>query len=128
MDNPGGGEMLYHWHSTHDLKTRAMNQLKNGIELGRMIPRSIPLLEEMRQITNDGGSIGGAGKSKDDRVMAAALAYQAWNTWVQPKMKAQGLTLEKSMDVEKKGGTPPLDRVVMSYLKRANITLSTNGA
>jgi hypothetical protein len=124
MDNPGGGELLYQWKTTHDLKTRAMNQMKNGIELGRMIPRSIPLLEEMRQITNEGGVVGAASGRKDDRVMAAALAYQAWNTWVQPKVKALGLTLEKSLDIEKKGGTPPLDRVVMGYLKRANISLA----
>jgi len=31
MDNPGGGEMLYQWKTTHELKTRAYNQLKNGI-------------------------------------------------------------------------------------------------
>ena len=125
MDNPGGGEMLYQWKTTHDLKTRAMNQMKNGIELGRMIPRSIPLLEEMRRIVNDGGTVGAEGKAKDDRVMAAALAYQAWNTWVQPKLKGLGMTREKAVDIEGKGGTPPLDRLVMGYLKRANITVPT---
>jgi hypothetical protein len=122
-DNPGGGELLYHWHSTHDLKTRAMNQMKNSIELNRMIPRSIPLLEEMRRIVNEGGSIGAEGRSKDDRVMGAALAHQAWNTWIQPKVKALGLTMERSSDIEAKGGTPPLDRIIMGYLKRANITV-----
>jgi hypothetical protein len=56
--------------------------------------------------------------------MAAAMAYQAFNTWVQPKVKALGLTLERSADIEAKGGTPPLDRVVASYLKRSNITVA----
>src|SRR5882724_578201 len=65
MDNPGGGEMLYQWKTTHELKTRAYNQLKNGIELHRMIPRSMPLLEEMQRIVNDGGSIGAEGRAKD---------------------------------------------------------------
>ena len=96
MDNPGGGELLYQWKTTHELKTRAMNQLKNGIELHRMIPRSMPLLEEMQRIVNDQGSIGAEGRGKDDRVMAAALAYQAWNTWVQPRVKGLGMSLAKS--------------------------------
>ena len=125
MDNPGGGDLLYQWKTTEDLKRRAMNQFKNGIELHRMVPRSIPLLEEMRRIVNDGGHIGAEGRAKDDRVMAAAMAYQAWNTWVQPRVKALGLTLDRSRDIEAKGGTPPLDRVVAGYLKRANITLPT---
>src|SRR5207244_11945835 len=109
--------------TTHRLKTRAMNQMKNGIELGRMIPRSVPLLEEMRRIVNDGGSIGAEGRSKDDRVMASALAYQAWNTWVQPKVKAMGLTLEKSAKIEQDHGTPPTERLITAYLKRMNITV-----
>jgi hypothetical protein len=125
MDNPGGGELLYQWKTTHELKTRAMNQLKNGIELHRMIPRSMPLLEEMQRIVNDGGSIGAEGRSKDDRVMAAALAYQAWTTWVQPKVKAMGLTLQKSHEIEEKGGTPPTERIIQNYLKRMNITVPT---
>jgi len=125
LDNPGGGEMLYQWKTTMDLKTRAMNQMKNGIELGRMIPRSVPLLEEMQRIVNDGGSIGGEGRSKDDRVMAGALAYQAWNTWVQPRMKVLGMSREKSDDIESNGGTPPTERIIQNYLKRMNISVPT---
>ena len=123
MDNPGGGELLYQWKTTHDLKTRAMNQFKNGVELGRVVPRSIPLLDEMRRIVNDGGTIGAEGRSKDDRVMAAALAYQAWNTWVQPRVKGLGLTMAKSSEIEEKGGTPPTERIIQGYLKRMNISV-----
>ena len=123
LDNPGGGELLYQWKTTEDLKRRAMNQMKNGIELKRMIPRSVPLLEEMARIVNDGGSIGGEGRSKDDRVMGAALAYQAWNTWVQTRVKGLGLTMAKSAEVEQKGGTPPTERLIANYLKRMNITV-----
>jgi hypothetical protein len=125
LDNPGGGELLYQWKTTHELKTRAMNQLKNGIELGRMIPRSVPLLEEMRRIVNDGGSIGAEGRAKDDRVMGAALAYQAWSTWVQSRVKALGLTLAKSAQIEEDKGTPPTERLITEYLKRMNISVPT---
>lgn len=123
MDNPGGGELMYQWKTTEELKRRAMNQMKNGIELKRMIPRSVPLLEEMARIVNDGGQIGGEGRSKDDRVMGAALAYQAWNSWIQNRVKGLGLSLAKSMEVEEKGGTPPTERLIANYLKRMNITV-----
>ena len=124
MDNPGGGELLWQWKTTHDLKTRAMNQLKNAIELHRMVPRSMPLLEEMQRIVNDEGSIGAEGRGKDDRVMAAALAYQAYNTWVQGRVKNLGMSLQKSQEIEEKGGTPVTERVITNYLKRMNITVT----
>jgi hypothetical protein len=128
MDNPGGGEMLYQWKTTEDLKRRAMNMYKNGIELGRAVPRSVQLLEEMRRIINDAGWIGAEGNAKDDRVMAAALAYQAWNQWVQPKVKALGLTQARSNEIERQGGTPPIDRVITSYLKRMKIEMPAKEA
>jgi hypothetical protein len=121
IDNPGGGEMVYQWKTTMELKRRMMNQMKNGIELNRMIPRSLHLCEEMRQIINDEGSIGAEGHGKDDRVMAAALAYQGWNNWVQPRVKALGLTLANSEKIEQRGGTEPVDRLITSFLKKVNI-------
>ena len=123
MDNPGGGEVLYQWKTSEDLKRRAMNMMKNGVELGRMQPRSVQLLEEMRRIINDQGWIGAEGNAKDDRVMGAALAYQAWSQWVQPKVKALGLTQARAGEIEAKGGTPPTERVIANYLKRMNIEL-----
>lgn len=124
IDSLSGG-IVYQWRSSEELKRRMMNQMKNGIELGRMIPRSLPLCEEMRKIVNDDGHIGAEGRAKDDRVIGAALAYQAWSTWVQPRMQGQGLTLSRSQEVESKGGTDPVDRMILNYLKRVNISVPT---
>jgi hypothetical protein len=121
MDTPGGGSLVYQWKTTHELKQRMMHQFKNGIELGRCIPRSIPLLEEMRRIVNDEGHIGGEGRSKDDRVMGAALAYQGWGMYAQPKLRAMGLTMAKSATIDANGGNEPVDRLIANYLKRVNI-------
>jgi hypothetical protein len=125
MDNPGGGSLVYQWVTTEDLKRRAMNQMKNGIELGRMVPRSVALCEEMRRIVNDEGSIGAEGNAKDDRVMAAAFAYQAWNMWVQPKAKAAGMSVAQSAKIEETGGTQPLDRLITGFMKKMNISVPT---
>lgn len=119
-----GGDLVYHWRSTGELKTRLMNQYKNGIELGRIIPRSLPLIDEMRRIVNDEGQIGGEGRAKDDRVIGAALAYQAWNMWVQPRCKAQGLTLANSQAIDARGGTEPVDRLIINFLKKQNIAVA----
>jgi hypothetical protein len=128
IDNPGGGEVLYQWRTTEDLKRRAMNMMKNGVELNRMIPRSVPLLEEMRRIVNDAGYIGAEGSAKDDRVMAAAFAYQAWSNWVQSRVNGLGLTRARSTEIEEKGGTPPIERVIAGYLKRMNIKVPGTAA
>jgi hypothetical protein len=114
-----GGDLVYQWRTSGELKQRLMNQYKNGVELGRIIPRSVPLLEEMRRIVNNDGHIGGEGRAKDDRVIAAALAYQGWNMWVQPRCKAQGLTLATS-DQEQ----GPITRTIHNYLKRVNIQVA----
>jgi hypothetical protein len=123
MDSPTGGSLIYQWKTTEELKRRMMNQFKNGIELGRIVPRSIPLLDEMRRIINDEGHIGGEGRSKDDRVMAAALAYQGWNMYAQPRCKAMGLTLAKAEEIDKRGGTEPVDRLIINFLKKQRITV-----
>ena len=121
IDSPGGGALVYQWKTTAELKQRMLNQMKNGIELGRMIPRSVPLIEEMRRIVNDEGHIGGEGRSKDDRVVAAALAYQGWNMFAQPFVKAMGLTLARSNEIDQRGGTEPVDRLIVNFLKKQNI-------
>lgn len=120
-----GSSLVYQWRMSEELKRRCMNQLKNGIELGRVIPRSVPLLEEMRRIVNDDGHIGAEGRAKDDRVIGAALAYQAFNMWCQPKMKAMGLTLAKSQEIDQRGGTEPVDRLIINFLKKQNISVPT---
>lgn len=119
------GQLVYHWVTTETLKRRVMDQMKNGVELGRMVPKSLMLCKEMTAIVNDDGYIAAQGRGKDDRVMAAGLAYQAWNTWIQPRLKAQGLSLEQSHKIEERGGIEPMERAISNYLKRINITVPT---
>ena len=125
MDSVSGGSLVYQWKTTAELKQRMMNMFKNGIELGRIVPRSIPLLEEMRRIVNDEGHIGGEGRAKDDRVMAAALAYQGWNIYAQPRVKALGLSMQRSAEIDQRGGTEPVDRLIVNFLRKQNISVPT---
>jgi hypothetical protein len=121
IDTPGGGGLVFHWKTTAELKARMMHQFKNGVELGRVIPRSVPLIEEMRRIVNDEGYIGGEGRAKDDRVMAAAMAYQGYNMFAQPLLKAMGLTRARAAEIDERGGTEPVDRLIVNFLRKQNI-------
>jgi hypothetical protein len=117
------GSLVYQWKTSSELKTRMFNQYKNGIELKRVLPRSVPLLEEMRRVVNDEGWIGAEGHAKDDRVVAAALAYQGWNNWLQPKLKALGLTVARAQQQDDNGGVEPINRLIVKFLKKQNIAV-----
>ena len=93
-DSTGAG-LAYHWKTSHENKRRIMNQLKDGFSLKMIDINSVPLLEEMREITIDEGSIGADGGGKDDRVMATAFAVVGWADWVRKRMLAQGRTYEE---------------------------------
>lgn len=125
MDSVGGSSLVYQWKTTHDLKMRMFNQFKNGIELGRVVPKSMPLIEEMRRIINDEGSIGAEGRAKDDRVIGAALAYQAWNMYCQPICRKMGLTRAESEKVDVQGAREPVDRLIVNFLKKQSIAVPT---
>ncbi|HEX8799318.1 MAG TPA: hypothetical protein VF772_11925, partial [Terriglobales bacterium] len=114
--------LAYHWKMTDDLKRRVMAQLKDAIELRRMIPRSVHLLEECRHIVNDDGSIEAEGGYKDDRVVAAALAHEAWRMWLVQPLRAQRLTLERARQQEATGGDKPIDIHIRDYLKAQKIS------
>lgn len=116
------GGLAFHWKMTEDLKRRVMAQVKDAIELKRMIPRSVPLLEECRHIVNDEGHIEAEGGYKDDRVIAAALAHEAWRMWSLPNLRNQKLTFERSREMERTGGDKPLDLHIRDYLKSQKIS------
>jgi hypothetical protein len=115
------GELAFHWKMTEDLKRSLMAKFKDAFELGRLIPRSVPLLEEMRHIVNDEGYIGAEGAHKDDRVIAAALAHEAWRMWSQTPLRANGMTINRARQIESAGGEQPIDRLIVDYLRRSNI-------
>jgi hypothetical protein len=116
-----GGYLAYQWRMSEDLKRSVMAKLKDAFELKRIVPRSLPLLEEMRHMVNDGGYISAEAGYKDDRVIAAALALEYWRAWMLPKLLGRRLTRERSMMIEQAGGEKPMDVIMREHLKRSNI-------
>src|SRR6266436_570420 len=119
------GELAYHLFMSEDIKRMLMAGFKSAVELGRMEIRSLPLVEEMRRLVNDNGSINADGGGNDDRAVTAAMAYHCWRTWLQPMLIGMKMTRERAMDIDARGGEQPIDKLILSYLKRSNISVTT---
>lgn len=91
-DSMGGGGGFWHWQTTANNKQWSMHQLRDAVERKLLKVRSLDWIDEARYITQDGSSISGEGRNKDDRVMGMALAVEAWVRAVQPMLQAQGRT------------------------------------
>jgi len=62
--------------------------MKDFFERGMMEINDMDTIEEMKTMVRNGGSIEAAGRNKDDRVIACALAAAAFAEQVQPRLIA----------------------------------------
>jgi len=87
-DSPGRAGYVQNWKTNSENKTLILNQLRDAYATKILRVRSMPLLEEMSKVIQDGDSIEAAGRGKDDRVFATALANKAWYDWMRPGLIA----------------------------------------
>jgi hypothetical protein len=120
------GDLAYHIRADENINRAIMARFKSAVELGRMEIRSLPLIEEMRRLVNDEGSISADGGGNDDRAVTAAMAHECWRKWLQPMLIGMRMTREKAMEIDARGGDQPIDRLVSNYLKRMNIAVPTS--
>jgi hypothetical protein len=99
-DSIGAG-YAYGWKTTMDNKILILNQLRDAYSLRALRIRSVPLLQEMETVVQDGSSIEASGRNKDDRVFASALANKAYIDWIRPGMIANNLTYESVIRQER---------------------------
>ena len=118
-DNLGGVTNSIGWVTSHGSKERMLAYFKDYFEREMMKVRSMDLVEEMKTIRREGGTISAPGRSKDDRVMATGLAAAAFAEQVQPQLIARRITRKVSEDQEEY--TPEqlsVGRNVSDYLKK----------
>jgi hypothetical protein len=118
-DTLGGLSSSIGYLTTHSTKERMLNYMKDYFERGMMEVVSMDLLEEMKGITREGGTIGAPGRGKDDRVIASALAAVAYAEQVQPRLIMQKVT--KDISKKQEEFTPEelaVGRNVSDYLRR----------
>jgi hypothetical protein len=90
-DSMAGASAL-HWKTNLQNKVTICNQFRDGFSLGQIKIRSVPLLDEMQKMVQTGMTIKGEGTSKDDRVIAAALATRCWIDAERKRLQNLGLT------------------------------------
>jgi len=122
-DSLSGG-LLKQWVMSPNNKEHLMETYKTGFETGSVRIRSMQGLEEHRKIVRDEGTIGGAGRARDDRVIAPALMYYAWNQWIRRKLMSAGKTMEKEMKIERHGGPDPATKLLQKFLMMKNIRVT----
>lgn len=120
-DSMGPG-YVYNYQTTNAVKFDLMNTMRGSFTTGQMHIRSRLLLAEMQAVVQDGTKIEAPNRSKDDRVVGAALANIAWVEWVKPMMIANGMTYDR-ITAEEEGEANvierKIDRMVYDYFKRA---------
>jgi len=99
-DSIGAG-YAYGWKTTMDNKILILNQMRDAYSLRHLRIRSVPLLQEMETVIQDGSAIEASGRNKDDRVFATALAHKAYIDWIRPNMIANNLTYESVVRAER---------------------------
>ena len=110
------------WLTTQASKERMLSYFKDYFERQMLIVKSPDLLEEMKTIVRDGGSISAPGRGKDDRVIASALAAAAYAEQVQPRLIAMRIT--KNVSQSQESHTPEelsVGKNVSTYLKNIGL-------
>lgn len=108
------------WVTTHSSKERMLNYLKDYFERNMLRVYSEECIDEMKGIVRDGGTIAATGRSKDDRVIASALAAAAFAEQLQPRLIANRVTRDKKEQKEAEngdGGQVQVQKQVSNYLK-----------
>jgi hypothetical protein len=118
-DNFGNVSNSIGWVTTHNSKERMLNYFKDYFERNMLQVYSTELLDEMKGIVRDQGTIAAYGRGKDDRVIASALACAAYAEQVQPRLIAMRLTREQkaNQDGSESAEIAQVQKQVGNYLK-----------
>lgn len=100
-DTMGAGYVA-NWKTTQDNKLVLLNEYRDAYATGQLGIRSMPLLEEMQTIVQDGGTIEANGRSKDDRFFASALAVKAWKEWLRPSLISENRVFKSVQQEEER--------------------------
>jgi hypothetical protein len=120
-DSLGGVSNSLGYLTTHSSKERMLNYFKDYFERGMMNVYSMDLLEEMKSVVRDGGSIAAYGRNKDDRVIATALACVAFAEQLMPRLMQMRMTRARKEEAVTPVQEPIMDRQINNYLKALGV-------
>jgi hypothetical protein len=120
-DSLGGVSNSLGYLTTHSSKERMLNYFKDYFERGMMNVYSMELLEEMKSVVRDQGSIAAYGRNKDDRVIATALACVAYAEQLMPRLMQMRMTRARKEEAITPVQEPIMDRQINNYLKALGV-------
>lgn len=98
-----------------------MGLLKDNFERGLLVVHSRWLLDEMKSIVRDDGSIQAEGRGKDDRVIAGALGVKAYNDQLRLSLIARNVIWKPAEDTPPAPPQSLLGRSVQNYLQATGV-------
>lgn len=122
-DSMGSG-YAYGWKTTSENKVYALNAMRDNHTTGNLVLTSLPLMDEMLNIEQNGWDIRASGKHKDDRVMACALGVWGWQQWFRPRLIADNRTYRNVHMDEAERENPQatvMQRIVNSHFQRMEV-------
>jgi hypothetical protein len=116
------GSYAYQWQTNSKEKIRMMSTFRGYYEREALELNSPLCVQQLRNIHRQGDQIGGEGRAKDDRVIAAAIATVTWNDSIMLEMQASGRTWHiENRPTEQLQAFSPLEKSVVNYLKRQGV-------
>jgi hypothetical protein len=121
-DNPSGSIGALHTKTSHEIKERMMNGLRDNFERGILVIRSLEMVEEMKSVKRDGGAAPAAPTGrKDDRVVGAALACMCWSDQMRQGLLGQRQIWIPEENKEVARVPTPMEGVIGKYFDRLGI-------
>jgi len=119
------GNVALQWQTNQREKQRIMETMRSYFERDSVVMNSPWCVEQLRNIRRNGDSIGGEGRAKDDRVIAAAIAICCgWNDTTMFEMQATGRSYAFEHMPRKEGVIKtPLEQGVSNFFRRNGIIL-----
>lgn len=111
-DSMRGRPIGKHTVTTSRIKESYLSMMRGAFEAGQFVPNSWWLLEEMRSFVRDAGWLGASGDKKDDRVIASALAYMAYNDSMRAQLIMRRIDWSEEAEQRKDEKQNPRDEVV----------------
>jgi hypothetical protein len=121
-DSMSGVSNSIGWQTFRASKERMMAYFKDYFERGILNIYSMELLDEMKSIVRDEGTIAAYGRGKDDRVMATGMALAAYAEQVFPRLLQGRVT--RSVNKKQSEFTPEqlaAQKGVSTYLKKIGV-------
>jgi hypothetical protein len=119
-DSLTGMPTAYHSQTNYQSKERMFGFYKDCFERGLSVVASAPLIDEMKHVIRDEGSLGAPGRGKDDRVVAACLAHLAWADYIRMRLIQINVTRAGSKASDANNQQLPINNV-SKYLREMGL-------